>query len=93
MSWLSGAVIKAALEWVYGKVVDLFSFISNQIKFWLEANKISKENERLADAVQTTADEIRKLIEAGQPVPDALREKLREESRNLIHGRTNTPRS
>lgn len=78
--------LKVGLNWAWGKISGLFLWLYENFKAKKEYKKIKEQNSEQAKKVESAADEIKKLLAAGQPVPEELKEKLREESRRLIDG-------
>ena len=81
-------VLTVLLNWVWGKASDLFAW-------YMKKRKLDEENKALVDAnakqamkVKMLAEEIRLMIQRGEVVPELMKERLREESRLLIHGPT-----
>lgn len=79
-AWLAEFLTK----WVWG----LFSKGVKAIKDWWDTRqsyiKIGEDNQKMAESVESISEEIKKLIKAGQPVPQELKDKLREEARKLV---------
>lgn len=79
-------VLTYLLNWLLGKAQELFSFLYAEWKKRKEAKEIKDKNESQADKVQAIADEIQRLVNAGLPVPQTLKDQLLHESRNLSDG-------
>lgn len=76
--------LPAILSWVAGSVSRGISFLVDL--FGLK--KDQKQNQTQAQIVEDLATEVKKLALAGQPVPEELKEKLRNASRKLIRDST-----
>ena len=81
-------VITLLLNWVWGKASDLFAWYMKKRKSDEQSQAIIDANKSQAEKVKMLAEEIRFMIEQGQEVPEFMKERLREESRLLIHGPT-----
>jgi hypothetical protein len=79
-------VITLLLNWVWGKASDLLLWALKKYKDNKELKEIEEANRTQAEKVQILADEIRLMIQRGEEVPEFLKERLREESRRLVHG-------
>lgn len=79
-------IIKSALDWLYGKTVELFSFLIGKIKDHFKYKDIIEKNTEQADRIDAIRNEIINLIKNGRPVPASLKERLRDESRRLADG-------
>lgn len=79
-------IIAAILDWLVTKVGELVRYLKGIYERKKEYEKIGEENNKQARTVQELADKIRELIKAGQPVPEELKEQLREASRRLADG-------
>jgi Txe/YoeB family toxin of Txe-Axe toxin-antitoxin module len=79
-------LITVFLNWLYGKAAELFLYLKRLYERKKEYEKIEEGNDKQARTVQELADQIRELIKAGQPVPEELKEQLREASRRLADG-------
>lgn len=69
-------IIKSALDWLFNKAVEL-------ITFWFRLSAQEKENINDAEEVVDVAEQIKKLIREGKPVPQELKDKLRDKSHDL----------
>lgn len=81
MSWL----VSAVLNWLSGKVADLFARIVAYYEEQSARKEIEQKDLTQAEIVEKLSAEVIALQKAGQPIPEALKEKLREESRKLIN--------
>lgn len=83
MNAILGFIANFFLEKVWGLLRDgvlkLFSLFKRRQK---EEELIEKKDEQ-ADQVQSVADQIKALIQAGQPVPPELTERLKHEASDL----------
>lgn len=79
-------IIAAILDWLVTKVGELVRYLKSIYDRKKEYEKIEEGNDKEARTVQELADKIRELIKAGQPVPEELKEQLREASRRLADG-------
>lgn len=57
---------------------------------YIESRKARKKYDEQAQAIMTTAEQIKKLLQEGKPVPQELKDKLRDESKKLIDGTFDT---
>lgn len=80
ITWLLSLLEGVGLNWLYGKAVGLITAIVAYFK----AKGQQSADQAQAAKVQAIADQISTLIKAGLPVPAALEESLREESKKLI---------
>jgi hypothetical protein len=82
LTWLFKKVI---LEFLWQKGQMLLDLLFKWIEEYKKRKEIVKENDKQAAIVEAIAEEIKKLINAGQPVPPELYEKLQVESRKLVY--------
>lgn len=83
---LNKAIVKLVLDWLWGKASELISMAVEYFKKKSAYKEIDKENKDQASKVTSASDEVKRLVEAGLPVPEELKEKMREESRRLVDG-------
>lgn len=79
-AWLTRILSTVFISW--GKSLVTF-LVGLATKYW-EYLQLKKINRSQAEKVQKLADEIKKLHEAGLPIPESLKEELRRESSKLI---------
>ena len=77
--------IPSLLSWAGRKISSWFSFLREK----KELKKGQDQRKDQAVSVEQIAAEIQKLIDEGKPVPEELKEKLRQESRKLIRKSSN----
>lgn len=63
-----------------------FYWITDFFKVKKEREDLSKKNRNQAEIVDALSKQIQQLMREGKPVPQELKDKLREESRILISG-------
>ena len=80
MNWIVGAV----LNFIWGKLIDGAARLYSWFKERTIRKKIVDENMSQAEKIEKLAEEIKKLIKEGKPVPAELEQKLADESRKLI---------
>lgn len=83
MSFLTGLFSKLlpyALDWVWGKLTVLADYLIE----YFSMKKSKTKREEMATTVKEIADEIKRLKLAGEPIPEELKEKLREKSKDLV---------
>ena len=83
LSWLFKTVV---LDFLWEKGVLVVTWIISFFRERSIRDVIANKNKAQAKKVRTAAEEIKLLLKEGKPVPPELKEKLREESRNLIRG-------
>lgn len=83
IDWLVSLATKAGLNWLWGKVSQLASWLYLKWQIYLKSREIQKQNDAQAAIVEAIRQQIIALVAAGQPVPPELEEKLIEESRKL----------
>jgi hypothetical protein len=86
-AWLVKTVL---IDFLWNKLVLGYGLLLRWIEEYKKRGEIVKDNDQQAALVESIAAEIRKLIEAGLPVPKELSDRLKAESRKLIDGTNNT---
>lgn len=77
---LVSSLIVPALSWAWGKVASLIQLFK-KLDFLKD---IQTKREEQAELVEKLAEEMKVLIQAGQPVPDELKERFRAENAKLL---------
>ena len=81
---------KFLAEFLWDKLLIGISRILDWIKEYKTRQDIVKDNDKQAAVVEAIAEEIKALLNAGQPVPLELYEKLKDESRKLVDRAVNS---
>lgn len=76
---------KVIVEFLWDKAVSGLNRLVSWIKEVSERKKIVEENDTQAAVVESVADEIKRLLKAGEVVPEELYEKLKVETRKLAY--------
>jgi hypothetical protein len=84
-AWLASIIGGWLKDWAISAFVAIFGWFKKIAKY----KRIEKENESKGAAVESAAEQVKKLLREGKEVPPELKEKLREESRRLVDGSFN----
>ena len=84
-SFFAWFVKKVLVEFLWDKLMAGVQKLSDWIAEYKKRKEIVSDNDKQAMVVEAIADEIKKLLKAGQPVPPELYEKLKVESRKLSY--------
>lgn len=84
-SFFAWFVKKVLVEFLWDKLMAGVQKLSDWITEYKKRKEIVEDNDKQAMVVEAIADEIKKLLKAGQPVPPELYEKLKVESRKLSY--------
>lgn len=85
MQWLVAVLAKVGIDWLYAKVLVWGRLLIEYFKEKEKQQEIVREKEELAMTVEEISAQIKDLIKKGEPVPEELKEKLREAARKLIN--------